>query len=102
MRDLDRRTRRTEVRNSRVMTGFCLTSSQIMSCVLVSAIFRGLVRSSRRDLVLGEFGIFAPADQGEVVGLAEHLSHADACIEVCAGERFDSSPSLRQYYLERP
>lgn len=34
-------------------------------------------------LVLGEFGLFPSAYDGEVVGLAEHDGYADARAEVC-------------------
>jgi hypothetical protein len=49
------------------------------------------------DLVLGEFGLFAAANKGNVRGGAEHFCAADAAAEVCgkASDRHQESGLLR-------
>ena len=94
IRDLDRRTPRTDVRNSRVMAAFCFASSQITSYGRTTCQFKAGKCTTGKEayLVLRELGIPSSANYRQVVGLAKHFDYSDAGIEVCGRTSRSDTP----------
>lgn len=71
IRDFDKRTPRTDVRNSSVMTAFCFASSQITNCKesheSASPKYASRPKLKAAHLVLRKFGISSSTNNSQVV-----------------------------------
>jgi hypothetical protein len=56
----------------------------IDQCVFLFGSFLGriVLRYRRTYLILREFRVSSPTDDGQIIGLAKHFHETDACIEV--------------------